>query len=272
MSGEGEGRIAPNKNRELQVAPSGRKLFDKARKRVFLEWFAGTANLSLSARKAGVHYRTVLRHRMEKPAFREAFDQALEQSTPRLRAWLVEASDAEAAPIEFEAVDDDAEGEAGGEEPGGGEGCSTALGTGRSTSLGTGRSASLGAGGSGPANIDAAQAIQLLRDDRQRTDGAGRRGSGGQGRTPTVASNEEVRQALVKRLKAFGIRVRAERTLSEPGTDCLDGSPAEAGAQRHGPKDWAPAFAGEQGGSKIPGQTSGGDFGACPSCGRTGAA
>lgn len=165
-------RIAPNKNRALQVAPTGRKLFDRERKKIFLEWFAGTANLSLSARKAGVHYRTVLRHRMEKPAFREAFDRALDQAGPRLRAWLVEAEEKEEA--ELAALD--------------------------------------GAGqDSAPVHIDAAQAIQLLRDDAQRLKtGTGGAAGGARGRVPGVASNEEVRRELVRRLRAFGIRARAE--------------------------------------------------------------
>jgi hypothetical protein len=92
--GEGRARIIPNKNRELQYAPAaGRKLFDAERKGMFLEWFAGTANLSLSAREAGVHYRTVLRHRKDDPAFRAEFDEALAQGKVRVRAWLIEAKD-----------------------------------------------------------------------------------------------------------------------------------------------------------------------------------
>jgi hypothetical protein len=87
-------RIIPNKNRELQVAPApGRRLFDGEAKRVFLEWFAGTGNLCLAARKAGFHYRTVLRHRSEEEGFRADFDEALEQSKVRLRAWAMEAKD-----------------------------------------------------------------------------------------------------------------------------------------------------------------------------------
>src|SRR3569623_1256795 len=52
---EGEMRVTPNKNRLDQVRRTGkRKLFDRARKEVFLEWFAGTCNVVLSAEKAGV--------------------------------------------------------------------------------------------------------------------------------------------------------------------------------------------------------------------------
>ena len=64
-------RIIPNKNRRLQIAPTRRKLFDDAAKSEFLEWFAATCNASLSARKAGFHYRTVIRHWREDPVFGE---------------------------------------------------------------------------------------------------------------------------------------------------------------------------------------------------------
>src|SRR5687767_7303443 len=65
-------RITRNKGRGLQqAAPSRRKLFDAERKERFLEYFCGEANLSWAARKVGVHYRTVLRHRATDPAFGE---------------------------------------------------------------------------------------------------------------------------------------------------------------------------------------------------------
>jgi hypothetical protein len=166
-------RIIRNKRRSLQLAPApGRHLFDRARRKVFLEWFAATANLSLSAREAGVHYRTVLRHRQTHAGFRADFDRALEQGQVRVRAWLVEARDD--GRTEY---DPDAH---------------------------------------APANLDAGQALQLLRDDAQReaarvrasAGGGGGGGRGGAGRTPTVASNAEVRSALIKALEAHGLRVR----------------------------------------------------------------
>jgi hypothetical protein len=86
-------RIIPNKNRVLQVCETSRKKFDGARRRVFLEWFAGTGNLSLSARMADISYKTVLRHRMIDAGFRADFDEALEQSRVRLKAWAMEAKD-----------------------------------------------------------------------------------------------------------------------------------------------------------------------------------
>jgi hypothetical protein len=178
-------RIIRNKRRALQVAPApGRKLFDRARRKVFLEWFAGTANLSLSAREAGVHYRTVLRHRETHPGFRADFDEALATGKVRVRAWLVEARDD--GRTEY---DPDAH---------------------------------------APAHLDAGQALQLLRDDAQRevalaraSGGAagGGGGRGGAGRTPTVASNEEVRVALIRALEAHGLRVRARQAAGDNGAE-----------------------------------------------------
>src|SRR3982751_2480399 len=53
-------RVTPNKNRLVQARRTGgRKLFDRKRKEVFLEWFAATCNVRLSAGKAGVHEKTV---------------------------------------------------------------------------------------------------------------------------------------------------------------------------------------------------------------------
>jgi len=184
-------RIIRNKRRSLQVAPApGRHLFDRARRKVFLEWFAATANLSLSAREAGVHYRTVLRHRATHPGFRADFDEALAQGKVRVRAWLVQAKDD--GRTEY---DPDAH---------------------------------------APANLTAGEALQLLRDDAQReaalarasAAGGARGGRGGAGRTPTVASNEQVRAALIRALEAHGLRVRARQAAeaaAQDGAESKDG-------------------------------------------------
>ena len=191
-------RIKGNKNRRWQAVDpqTKRKLFDKARKRVFLEWFAGTANLSWAARMAGVHYRTVLTHRMEKPNFREQFDAALEQGLVRVQAWLVEAEEAEDAAVAFDASGPSDE------------------------ALGGAAEAAMPAGGHRPVNLTPELAVQLIRDNVQRLirgarGGAGAAGpgqarAGGWGRPPTVASNAEVRRALVKQLRAFGVRLQSE--------------------------------------------------------------
>jgi hypothetical protein len=168
LGGDDRPRIIPNKNRALQLAPApGRHLFNAERKRVFLEWFAGTANLSLSAREAGVHYRTVLRHRMEDAAFRADFDAALEQGEARLRAWLLEAKDDGRTDFHPAAA--------------------------------------------APAHLTAEEAMRLYRDNTQRIAAVARASGGGRpGRMPRVATNAEVRAALITRLAAYGVRIYGE--------------------------------------------------------------
>jgi hypothetical protein len=181
MDEGGNARIGRQKGRTLQAAAPGRRhLFDAKRKAVFLDWFAGTGNLSWAAREAGVHYRTVLRHRMDDEDFRAAYDLAEAQSVPRLRAWLMQAR--EEAREEMAAALEDGEAEE--ERPG---------------------------GDSAPVNLTSDQAIRLLRDHDQRAMRRGLdKGAPARGRAPTVASNAEVRAALIKALTAHGIRVRAE--------------------------------------------------------------
>lgn len=84
-------RIQPNKHRPVQMAlTGGRKLFDAARRRVFLEWFAATCNVKFAADQAGINYKTAFRHRMQDAAFAAAWDVALEQGFARLRAKMLE--------------------------------------------------------------------------------------------------------------------------------------------------------------------------------------
>ena len=96
MSGEGTGTKAPriiaNKNRRIQIAPTSRKLFDDDAKAEFLEWFAATANCSLAARKAGFHYRTVIRHWREDPAFGALCEEALAMGYTRLEELALRAA------------------------------------------------------------------------------------------------------------------------------------------------------------------------------------
>jgi hypothetical protein len=177
--GEGVPRMIPNKHRALQVAPTSRKLFDKAGRKVFLEWFAGTGNLSLSARKAGFHYRTVLRHRAEDAKFREEFDLALDQSEVRVRAWLMEAKEK-----------GDEAGEGTGFDPSG--------------------PAELEA--HGPANLTVDQALDVIRANNQRRAAAAEAAAGRRrGAAYRIATNEEVEAALIKRLAAFGRREQARQ-------------------------------------------------------------
>jgi hypothetical protein len=198
-------RITPNKGRKLQrAAPSRRRLFDAKRKERFLRFFTGGANLSWAARKAGVHYRTVLRHRATDPLFGAAYELAEKQSLPRLRAWLAEAREEEEARLTDAALGGEDEDEE--EAPG---------------------------GDTAPARMTVEQTMQFLRDQEQaqaRRDKAALSAGGG-GRPVSVASNEEVRVALIGALKAHGIRVRAEqaRRDGDPSTTASGGGPPPPG-------------------------------------------
>lgn len=195
-------RIGRNKGRAMQAQPQGRrKLFDRASKKVFLDWFAGTANLSWAARKAGVHYRTVLRHRMNDPVFRAEYDEAEAQSGPRLRAWLLQAREEAEAPAGEDGED--------GEAAPGGDPAPVNMNTDQSIKM--------------VSTLDAREAARERRSTSLGVSGAEGAGRGG-GRPVTVASNQEVRDALVKALLAHGIRVRAEQ------------------CRRHGSRWWAPIW------------------------------
>lgn len=86
-------RIIPNKNRRLQVAPTRRKLFGRKAQDEFLEWFAATCNASLSARKTGFHYRTVIRHWREDAEFGERCEAALRMGYARLEELALRAAE-----------------------------------------------------------------------------------------------------------------------------------------------------------------------------------
>lgn len=91
MSKKSGTRLTPGRNRGVQVVRVGRrKLFNAARKKLFLEWFAATSNVKLSAEKAGVAYPTVFKHRMKDPDFADAWDRALKQGFARLEAELLQ--------------------------------------------------------------------------------------------------------------------------------------------------------------------------------------
>jgi hypothetical protein len=85
-------RLRGGKHRDLQVARTGgRKLFDEERRGVFLEWFAATANVSLSAEQAGISYKTAFKHRMNDADFAADWDRALEQGVARAKAKQLES-------------------------------------------------------------------------------------------------------------------------------------------------------------------------------------
>jgi len=189
--------VSPNKNRLLQVRRAGkRKLFDRKRKEAFLEWFAATCNVVLSAGKAGVCDKTVHKHLLKDPAFVEAYKRALEIGYLRLEArqmqeahrWTVIASGTKqssgsdewiaAAPPErrndgyaVRILDDEVVEE----------------------------------------HFDPALAMQLLREHRRHLPGSAEKRPA-QRTTARAASSEEVVKALAKRLKGFALRRGSGRT------------------------------------------------------------
>jgi hypothetical protein len=81
--------IAPNANRRLQLRAERRRRFDEARKQIFLDHFAGTADAHASAAAAGVGKSTVVQHRRKDPQFAAAWDEALSVAYAQLEAEAV---------------------------------------------------------------------------------------------------------------------------------------------------------------------------------------
>jgi len=81
--------ITPNNKRALQKRRVRCVRFTAARKKIFNDHFAGTADVFASAEAAGVHYSTVYRHRQQDPQFAEDWDAALRQSYVILEAEMV---------------------------------------------------------------------------------------------------------------------------------------------------------------------------------------
>jgi AcrR family transcriptional regulator len=89
--------LGGSRGRRLQVrTPRGarkakprRNGFTDKRKELFLSHFAATCNAKASARAAGVANTTVYQHRKSDAAFREAWNEALDQGYARLEAELV---------------------------------------------------------------------------------------------------------------------------------------------------------------------------------------
>lgn len=166
-------RLRPAKNRLLQVnAKPKRKLFDKARKEVFLEWFAATCNATLSSAKAGVCAETIYRHLQKDEAFYDAYEMALRLGYLRLEARTLQEAHSPAlgAAYEVRCDLDDASVEE---------------------------------------HFDRDLALQLLRQYRGHVAGpAGKRKTGAPARP---VSTKEIADALAKRLKGFALRVGREK-------------------------------------------------------------
>jgi len=188
--------IRPNKNRLKQATRTGgRKLFDARRKAIFLEWFAATCNVKLSAEQSDICYHTAFKHRREDPAFAEAWDEALAQGYAALEAGLL--ADAIAPDVDAEPDSDEAEGEP--------------------------------APATSPLSFE--QRMSLLREYRRRDGGHGPRPVG---KPPTIppriASEAEVEAELIKRLKLFALRIaeadaEGQSILDEPITCSRSGVP-----------------------------------------------
>jgi len=163
-------RLIRNRRRAIQVAPTRRKLFRGKARKTFLEWFAATANISLSARKAGVHYRTVLRHRMEDPVFAADMERALEVAIVRLKAWALELGEEAGTEIALDKVDM------------------------KPVNL----------------TPEMALQLLREHERRQAAMLKGTALGPRPGRAPTVASSAEVQAELVKALRRHGDRLRAE--------------------------------------------------------------
>ena len=195
--GGAELRASPNKNRLLQLRRAGgRKLFGKERRETFLEWFAATCNVRLAAEKAEICYQTVFRHRMKDAAFAAAWDEALAQGYARIEARLLqEAMPPGAAGAGGEALE--VRGDLDGPEV--------------------------------EAAFDRELAIVLLREHARRRAGSPDKRKHFRTNAET-ASNQEIAEALAKRLKGFALRraaaqapqVEGETARALPGADAPD--------------------------------------------------
>lgn len=174
-------RIVANKNRRLQVAETRSKRFDKGMREAFITHFYGTCNVAASARAAGVAPSTVYRRRDGDPAFAAEWRRALAAGY---------------AALETEAV--------------------------REAQAALKRRPDRRVGAAPPriARMDPHTALTLLREHKRSLgDGIARGGWARAGRAPVAASNADVRAALIRRLKSFGIRVAAERCEEERGEE-----------------------------------------------------
>jgi hypothetical protein len=192
----GEGlKVSPHKNRLIQVQRTGkRKLFDKARKEVWLEWFAATCNASLSAAKAGVCYQTVFKHLAKDPAFFEAAQRALQLGYFRLEARELQEAHRPALggsrphPAQAEL-----------ESP--------------SPLKGEGYEVRVLDEAVAEEHFDPQLALHLLREHRRHLPGPGQDHRKNQRTTAQSATNKEIAEALAKRLKGFALRQGSGQAL-----------------------------------------------------------
>jgi len=85
----GEAEIQPNNLRVLQRRRPRGIAFTDARKQMFLDHFAGTADVQAACEVAGIHYSTVYKHRRIDAVFAAGWDEALAQAYALLEAEAV---------------------------------------------------------------------------------------------------------------------------------------------------------------------------------------
>lgn len=78
--------IAPNNGRSLQRRRRRGVRFTEKRKRIFLDSFAGTADVRAASRMAGVGLSTIYGHRRTDPEFARGWDEALAHAYAELEA------------------------------------------------------------------------------------------------------------------------------------------------------------------------------------------
>jgi hypothetical protein len=202
--------ISANKHRLIQVRRVGRrKLFDRARKELWLEWFAATCNLWLSAEKAGVHEKTVSRHLLNDAAFFEAAQRALQLGYFRLEARSLQEAHklrfGQSGPARSHDSPDHALRGGLAEGPlhhpsDGPPPPADQVGRGEDYKVRILDSRE------GEEHFDPALAMQLLRENKRGDPGSREKRKAGRS-SATAATNKEIAEALAKRLKGFALRV-----------------------------------------------------------------
>lgn len=182
-------KIMPNTNRRLQRTRTRRKLFGVRRQEIFLDALAASCNVAASAAAAGVCAGAVYAQRRKNPAFRDAWNVALEQGYARLEAALLERAERGLDRPRIGGA-----GEAGGPSTGSGQAGGGAAET--------------------PVEPDWDKAMDLLRQHRRGLDGAPHRG----GHVTRRIGAEALRERIVRKLKAIGYRVEEDEVSGAGGT------------------------------------------------------
>lgn len=174
-------RIRGGRSRELVIVRNvRRKLFNRARKKIFLDFFAATANLGWAAEKADISRQTISKHLVKDSEFAAAYREALDAGRLRLEAKLLETKKPEAPLFP----------------PDGGD--SGADGTGDEDEI-------------PDIDMDFDKALAVFRELGREVK-VGRK----QGAPARVASNDETLKELTKRVRAMW--VRAERRHGRDGS------------------------------------------------------